>query len=403
RDLGGGRLAQALAAIAYASGGLALVFGSFFSMNPFEVLFWTALAWILLRTAREPRWWLGFGFVLGLAVMNKHTSAVFGLAAVAAVLASSERRQLLGRWPWVGAAIALLVVVPNLVWQEQHGWTSLEFYRSAQLLKNVPTSPPKAIVNQILAEGPQTFPIWAAGVVTTLRDPRRRVLGVTFAILFLMMIFSGSSRPDRIAGAYPMMMAAGAVAIERARKRWLAPAIFAELAIVGAPLALLVVPALPPAALVSYAKTLHVLPPVERGREQALPQWIADRLDWRELDADVEDVFAALPEEDRAHAVFFTPDYGRAGAIELFGHHEGRVVSTHNGWWLWSRGRADADVVVAVGFSRRDLERFFDDVTVAKTHRCALCTAWRQENEILVARGRHASIDAQWDALKHYE
>src|ERR1700690_2230832 len=94
RELGGGRLAQFLAATAILFAPANLAFDSFLSMNAFEPLFWLLCAWIVVRVVKgsSPRRWLVFGVVAGIGLENKHSMLVFGFALTAGLLLSGEYR-----------------------------------------------------------------------------------------------------------------------------------------------------------------------------------------------------------------------------------------------------------------------------------------------------------------------
>lgn len=141
RRLGGGPYAQALAPLCTATSAMALVMGSFYSMNAFELLFWPGMALALVVAAQgDPRrGWLAAGVLLGLALENKHTTMLPAGAFAIGVLATPLRSQLRTRWPWIAMAVAVLLLLPNVLWQAAHGFPSLEFYRNAQASKNVPT------------------------------------------------------------------------------------------------------------------------------------------------------------------------------------------------------------------------------------------------------------------------
>jgi hypothetical protein len=411
RELGGGRVAQCVAAFAFASGTGFLVMASFFSMNVFEVLAWTLIAFAFARALRlcEPRRFVVLGVLVGLALQNKHTVSTFVGALGLALVATPERKHLRTRWPWVGAVVAGFIVFPNLLWQWRNGWPSLEFYAAAQALKNVPTSPAAAIFAQVTLVGPFAFALALVGAAAAIRaDDWRRVLGITFAVMFVVMIFSNSSRPDRIAGTYPMAFGAGAVVVERLteRRRWLVPLVFGALfttALVFGPVGL---PILSPPRAAAYAARLGVVPRVERKGDSALPQWLADRLGWEAFAIRVADVVAGLPDEDRARAVLLAGDYGHAGALELFGREKGLgvVVSNHNSYWVWSRGVVDAPpVIVAVDFSEDTLRKFYDDVAFVGTFHCDGCMPSRNDLRIAVARHPRRSIADAWADWKHFE
>jgi 4-amino-4-deoxy-L-arabinose transferase-like glycosyltransferase len=146
RRLGAGACGQLIACGALLSAPLVLVMSSFYSVNAFEILLWSALTWILveIELRREPRLWLLFGLVAGVALMNKHTVVVLAVALAVGLVASRARRHLASPWLWLGIAVAALIFAPNLVWQIDHGWPSLEFYHNASLYKQ--TRMPSPIV-----------------------------------------------------------------------------------------------------------------------------------------------------------------------------------------------------------------------------------------------------------------
>jgi 4-amino-4-deoxy-L-arabinose transferase-like glycosyltransferase len=415
RRLGGGSFAQSLAALAACASPAAMVMGSFFSMNAFELLLWPAAALLLARIQEsdEPRGWLPLGLLLGLGLLNKHTTVVFVGAVGAGLLLVPARRHLLTPWPWLGALAALLVLAPNLAWQQAHGWPSLEFYENAQRLKNIPTPPLQVLGNQVLFAGPGSLPVWLVGVVFLLRARRARhmrLLGHAFLLLMALMLVSRSSRPDRIGAFYPILFAAGAAAIETGSaapgRRWLRGAAVALVAASGLFVSPITLPWLPPDRVAAYAQATGILPRIERGKTSPIPQWLADRTGWPEFVADVAAAFSSLTPEERARAILYASSYGQAGALELFGPAHGlpsTTISTHNTYHLWSAGRTDADVVVAAGADEEDLQRLFRDVRRVRDHHCVYCMSWRDGMPIFVARGARQPLSRYWPELRHFE
>jgi 4-amino-4-deoxy-L-arabinose transferase-like glycosyltransferase len=406
--LGGGRFAQALAALAVAvAPGLLVLFG-FYSTNAFEILVWVASADLVLAlgAGADPRWCLALGAVAGLGLENKHTTAVFVAALAIGILASPLRKRLREPWPWLGLLVALLVFLPNLAWEGRHDWISLEFYRAAEVVKNVPTSSLRAAFDQALFMNPVTLPLWLLGLRFYLLDRTGRpwrALGWTFAVLFALILVVPTSRPDRIAGAYPMLLAGGAVEFERWGRRAARVAAVAACAASVAVFAPLTLPLLPPAALATYARVLHLNPQVERQRYNAVPQWVADSLGWEDLADAVAAVYRELPPGDRQQAAVLTGDYAYAASLEFFGPARGvsRVISTHNQYFLWGPGDPPPRVVIALGCSRSDLDRLFADVEQAAIFRCDFC--YQDGMQIWVARRPRVSLAAAWPSLKHFE
>ena len=413
RRLGGGHFAQVLAVLAAALAPVFLVMGSFYSMNAFELLLWPLVGLVLVSGLEKdaPRTWLVVGALVGLGLENKHTTVLLGAALAAGVVATPARRHLATPWPWLAAFLAFLILVPNLLWQQANAWPSLEFYRNAQLFKNISTPPARAVADQVLFVGPGALPLWIAGLAWLLA-PRRheahRLLGVAFLVLFALMLASRSSRPDRIAAFYPILFAAGGVCLERlsARRRGVKVALLAVLVAMGALVLPLSLPLLPPATVAAYARAVGFLPRLERGKTSPIPQWLADRTGWEEFVDDVAAVYRTLPPDDQAKAVLYAPSYGQAGALELFGPARGlptRILCRQNTYWMWSKALPGPQVLIAVDASPRDLDVAFAEHSRARVHHCQYCMSWRDDAPIDVARGLRVPWRAAWDTTKHYE
>ena len=415
RRLGGGGFAQSLAALCVCASPAAMVLGSFFSMNAFELLLWPVAALVLAQIleSNRVRWWLPWGLLMGLGLLNKHTSVLFLAAVGVGLLLVPARRHLLTPWPWLGAVAALAMIAPNLAWQQANGWPSVEFYRNAQRFKNIPTPPLKVLADQALFAGPGSLPVWLAGLVFLLHDRAAlpvRLLGYAFLMLLGLMLVSGSSRPDRIGAFYPILFGAGAVAIARASERtgrgWSRPAVMTLVASSGLFVAPITLPLLPPERVAAYVRATGILPRLERGKSSPIPQWLADRTGWPEFVADVAVVVSSLTAEDRTRAIVYAPSYGPAGALELLGPARGlppTTICNHNTYHLWSAGRTDSDVLVAAGAREDDLRMLFRDVRVVRVHHCEYCMSWRDGMPIFVARGALAPLSGFWPQIRHFE
>jgi hypothetical protein len=257
RRLGGGAFAQGLAALATLAPPVLLVLFGFYSMNAFEPVLWllAVLALVGVVESGDQRRWLWFGLVAGLGLLNKHTMVLLGAAALAGLLLTPERRLLASRWLWLAGLLALVLLLPNLTWQAQNGWPSIEFYRNAELYKNIPTPPLAGLASQVLFMNPLALPLWLAGLVFLFVSPAvrpYRFLAWSYLLLLALVLASRVSRADRIAGIYPVLLAAGAVATERAAARagwgWLRGAAVALIVTGAVALAPLGLPVLPPGA-----------------------------------------------------------------------------------------------------------------------------------------------------------
>lgn len=414
--LGGGRFAQGLAALAVLVMPIRLGIDSLFSMNSFEPLFWTGAAYVLVRIIQtgDRRRWLLVGLLLGAGVMNKHSTAFFGVALAAGIVLTPLRRELRTLWPWLGAAVAALVVSPNLVWQVRHDFATLEDLRNvARTGKNVVLGPIAFMGQQLLVTHPVLLPLWLAGLVRLFRAEagRYRALAWTFVVLFVLM-FALKAKHYYLAPIYPTVLAAGGVALEAASARWaftrdrLWPRLAASVLVLaaGAVTAPLVLPLLSPERYRAYERALGIgQSKTEVGHEGPLPQMFGDQFGWPELVAEVARVYHALPPDERAKAAIFTGNYGEAGAINLFGPAYGlpTAVSGHQTYFFWGPRGATGEVVIVLQGSRERLQQRCASVEEAGRH----FHPWGMAEEnrpIHVCRGLKTPLPELWPRLKHW-
>ncbi|MBI5838375.1 MAG: glycosyltransferase family 39 protein [Candidatus Eisenbacteria bacterium] len=417
RRLGAGWQGQALAAGAAMAGTIYHITFSFYSMNALSVLLWTACFWVLveIELRNEPRLWVLFGVLAGLGLENKHTFVLLPLGLAAGLLLTRARRHLASRWLWLGCAITAALLLPNLAWQASHGWPSLEFYRNADLYKNIPTPPLVVLAYQFLVMNPGAIPVWIAGLgffLVSKRGRQLRHLGWIYVALLGLMLIGQKSRPDRIAEAYVVLFAGGGAMLsalwERAGYRWLRWAVPATLVLGGVALAPLGLPLLPPPQAARYAGRLGIVPQIEKGESKRteLPQWLADRLGWERLADDVEAVAREIRPEERARAIILAPSYGQGGAIELLGRGRGLppVYAVQNSYSHWGPPPDSADVAIVLGpFSAETVHRLYGEAVVARVHDCEGCMRWRDEVPIWLARSPKVALRDAWPKLKYYE
>jgi len=390
--------------------------GGLLSMNAFEPLFWMGCVFVLVRIVRtgNSRLWIWFGLLAGLGLLNKHSTLLFGFAVAVAIVLSPERRQYLNRWIWIGGAIAALVFLPNLIWQVTHGFPTLEDLENVRRTgKNIALNPLEFFGQQIFLLNPGLFPVWLAGIVSLMagRGRRLRVLGWTYLVLLVTMI-ALKAKNYYLAPIYPMLFAAGAVAMEEwlarrapgVRKSWPQAAILSYAVVAVAVMVPAVMPVLPPGRLVGYQRTLGVAPrKTEVNHSGPLPQFLGDQFGWPELVAEVARIYTALPPAERARTAIFANNYGEAGAINLFGPAHGlpRAISAHQTHFFWGPGDTDADNYIVLQSDPEELKVVCASVEEAGRH----FHPWGMAEEnrpIYLCRGLRTPIREMWPRLKHW-
>jgi hypothetical protein len=327
------------------------------------------------------------------------------------LLLTPARKYFLSKWLWFGVLLAGVLLVPNVLWQIQYGFPSLDFYRQATVLKNIASSPVKILFDQMLFTNPITLPIWLSGLYMYLfsrQGKPYRLFGWNYLILLAVMMAARSSRPDRIFAAYPMLFAAGALLIEQGVKRYnsrvLPTSIIAVLIAVGLVGMPLCIPILPPATLLNYDRMFGESIRIEKGDVAELPLWLADRFGWEEMVATVARVYNSLSPEEQAKCAIFGDSYGNAGAIDFFGwkYHLPNAISNHNTYHLWGPGDTTGEVVIVLGGNPAELRQLFKDVKQVATLTCQYCRQFKNK-PVYLCKGIQTPLKEIWPGIKHYE
>ncbi|RPI33993.1 MAG: phospholipid carrier-dependent glycosyltransferase, partial [Chloroflexota bacterium] len=219
RDLGARRPGQIMAAVAVGIAPVALTAGTMIQYMSFDHLWWVVIAFCFVRLLKseDPRYWLGIGVFIGLGMMTKYTLVFFIAGLVAATLMTPNRRFLRSGWLWAGVGIALLIYLPNLIWQIRHDFISLEFL-SAIHARDIEWGRTADFLPEqlFITTNPFTLPLWLMGLGLCLFAScfkRFRALAIAFLVTFGLLWVS-RGRAYYVGPAYAMLLAAGAAGWE---------------------------------------------------------------------------------------------------------------------------------------------------------------------------------------------
>jgi len=421
RELGAKRFGVELAAVLAATPAVWWVIDHQFAMNAFEPLFWTGCAYVILCMihTQNPKLWLVFGLIAGLGLETKYSTAVFCLALLLGLLLTHQRRLLFTPWVFAGGAVALLLFLPNLIWNIQHHWPFLDLVRNIRVTGKDLAYPPLAyLAQQIVMMSPVSLPFWFGGLLFYFfsRNAKSyRAFGWAFLItLGLFLISHGKDYYS--APAYPIVLAAGAVAAERpfeqqtsespSKWRSIFRAVCFAWLIFGVAIILpLVLPVLPLDAFLRYQSHSPLRPkPTERSFVGAvLPQYYADELPWEQQVAAVARVYHSLSPEDQAKAAIFCDNYGQAGAIDFFGPRYGlpQALSGHQNYFLWGPRNYTGEIVILEGVREAEARKEFAFVEVAATLNIPYAYSY-ETRPILVCRGLKWNLQAIWPRVKNW-
>ncbi len=344
RDLGGGRWAQLFAAVAsvpFCIGG-----GALMQYVSFDYLAWVLVAFFVVSScaSEDSRFWVPVGASIGFGMLAKYTMAFLGVGVVAGLLLTEARRYVRSRWFWIGVTLAIVIFLPNLLWQWRHDFVALAILKAVHARDVGLGHASRFLLDQL-----RFSPLAVAGLYFYLfsaRGSRFRIVGWMFlAPLLLFVIAKG--RSYYFFPAYPMIFAGAAAwgegwlaPMPRWRARTIATLAWAALAYgVG-------------------VATVYFLPLAPIGskwweKSNALQETYRGEIGWPEMVQEVARIRDSLTSSEREHLGILATTYGEAGAINLFGPAYGlpRAISGAGSYWERGYGDPPPQTLIVLGLS----------------------------------------------------
>jgi hypothetical protein len=353
REMGGGRVAQTLAAGCIAGCPLFVGASLFLGTTPTDQFMWALILWCVVRAIRteSTRWWVGSGIAAGVGLENKHTVAIL-MVGLFVGLAWRRREVLRTPGPWIAGGVAAALWAPNLVWDAQHHWETLDMARvladqqggTAGALGQLP-------LLVLIFPGPLILFILIRGV----RYARRAEGGWQYAwlsvasLVVVAAVTLAGGKPYYSAPLFVPLFALGSVATEHREfrgRRW-------------APLTAALVTV---SAVISAVIGLPYLSPTFATSMRSLSKEPMETYGWPTFAREVSKVSHAEPE---AMAIYAS-NYGETGALATFGRSAGLslpVVTGQNAYRDWGPPPGTPTDVLAVGeFDRKFLLESWRDV-----------------------------------------
>jgi hypothetical protein len=415
KELGGKRYAQVLASLCVIVAPLTLGMNSYFSMNSFDILFWTVSFYLLIIALKkgETTYWLLLGVILGLGLLNKISVLWLGAGMVVGLFFTSDRRLLLTKKAWSAVLLAFALFLPHILWQVKNDFPTLEFIKNATSLKYVAASPFKMLSEQILNMNPISSPLWIGGLFYFLvaRSARQyRILPLIYLAVFLILVVNRNSKSEYMGPMFPMLFALGAFAFEqfllKTNWQWLKPTFAVLLIFSGMMMAPFALSILPVETFIRYSEALGMKPSTpEKKQLSKLPQFYADMFGWEKMTASVADAYHSLSPEEQTACAIYGNNYGAAGAIDFFGRAYGlpKAISGHNNYWLWGPHHATGKVVIRLGGSIERMKESYRDVTQHGIYHDDYCMPYENDMPVWICKQRISPLQDDWPDFKHFE
>jgi hypothetical protein len=408
RDMGGKRNAQILSAFAVFIAPISLFGGTVMMYFAFDYLWWVLVAFFTVRllSTDDPRYWLGIGVSIGLGMMTKFTMAFWVVGLIAAVLLTPARKYLSSKWLYIGAALAFLIVLPNLIWQYQHDFIALVHLSNIHARDVEWGRADKYLPEQLyLTTNPFSLPLWTVGLSLCLFSAsmkRFRALGWMFIVTFAL-FFVNKGRGYYTGPAYVMLLAAGAVWFENwfaglgGKKRQLGYGVLWTTQVIGCLIGIILMKPVAPINSPLWDFTIGVTDDL-----------FTEMIGWQDLTAQVAEINQSIPESEKPNTVILAANYGEAGALDLYGDAYGlpRVITGSNSYWYRGYGNPEPETVIVVGFEGDYAKHFFKSCRYSGT----VTNSYNVKNEetthhtsLFVCREPRQPWSVMWQEMRWYQ
>jgi 4-amino-4-deoxy-L-arabinose transferase-like glycosyltransferase len=178
--------------------------------------------WLVARA--RGRGWIWAGVAVGLALLSKYTAALLAPALLLLVWLDRDlRSELRTPWPWLGGAVAILLFLPNLLWNASHDWVAIQFQIRHGMVGQATLRSSLEFAGGLLGgAGVVALPL---GIWQLVRGRGSFSLRVAAATLFPIAVTVLSATRGRVEANWvalvvPAICGAAAVALVRIRPAW---------------------------------------------------------------------------------------------------------------------------------------------------------------------------------------
>jgi 4-amino-4-deoxy-L-arabinose transferase-like glycosyltransferase len=365
RELGGSRRAQVLTSLAVAFIPIVTIQTSVLQYVSFDYLWGVLLTYFLLRllNTNDARLWMAIGAVIGLGMMTKYTMAFFVAGLVGGLLATGVfdrniRSQLRSPWLWGGVVVSLIIFLPNLIWQIQHHFISLDFLRHIHA-RDVGQGRTHGFLPEQLyvcvSAGLAPLALMSIWFFFSERGRKYRLLGWMFVLTLLLFVVA-QARSYYLGPLYPVLLAGGSVMWER----WVEASSRKWAITIQSVTWLMVVSS----AVLSFALFTPVAPINSAlwNVTGKIQDNFKEEIGWTDLAETVARVYQSIPQNERAGSGIIVGNYGEAGAINLLGEKYSlpSAISGTNSAWYRSYPENNPQTLIAVGLDDGFLKEHFE-------------------------------------------
>ena len=362
-ELGGKMFAITLACLSFIFAPAFVASDYLFQPVVFDQLWWVLCVWLIIRyiNYHSPKYIYLLGVVIGIGLLTKYTMGFFSIALIISLLITKQRKMLWSRHVLLAGIIAILLFLPNAIWQFQHHLPVVTHMKTLQKSQLNYIKPMDFISQQIAVNGVALF-VWLVGfgfLIFSFKMRKYQFMAFAFVLIFIFLL-EMSGKNYYLFGAYPMLFAAGGYGFERWIKikytalRAIVVVLFTVPNLLLFPLVLPVFPLNTTLALFRYVdkhvSMFRFAATWEDHKLHPLTQDYADMLGWEEMVAKTAKIYYSLSPEERVHTIIIADNYGEAGAFAHFGPYYKlpEAVCLDSSFTLWAPADINPQTLIYV-------------------------------------------------------
>jgi hypothetical protein len=410
KALGGRKIAVTIALAAFTISPIYLAYCGYYSMNSIDLLLWNLVIYMVVRLkiTQNPWLWIALGILMGLALMNKIGMLWFGCGLLLSLILTKERHWLGTKWPYLAAALALIIFSPYIYWNATHDWPTIEFLGGAAE-KYSSQNQYTFLTSQLLIHNPANIVVWVCGLLYFFLVDKKKIatqLIYIFLTVLAILLVNGHSKPEYLAPVFSVLFIGGGLAIESwtHNRRWLAYLVIGGqvAGLIATPLA---IPILPAEQYITFASAIGMAPSTSEGHKLSeMPQFYADMFGWENQAKAIAKVYHGLSEEEKLKCAIFGDNYGRSGAVDFFADKYDLPLSigNHNNYWIWGPGKFNGEIMIILSDGVGNKNDLFEEVSEMATVYTKYAMPYENNLKVYLCRNLKVSTPELWPKLKSY-
>ena len=378
KELGGRKIAIALASFAYLLSPAYLHTNALFQPVAFNHFFWLLSGYLILVMIKRnnPKIWLWIAIAFGFGFMNKYSIVFFYVAFAFSLLISPYRYLYLSKYFVIALVMGCLIIMPNIIWQYHHNWPVVLHMSELRETQLIHVRYSDFIIAQLLMNI-QAILLWFGALVVLLfyyKEKQYRLFAFIYIIVIALLIL-GSGKAYYTLGVYPMLFVFGAYFTEKYIKKYLA--YISSIMVISMFISLYVSLSFDGIPFITFERAVNKDAfRWEDGVDHDIPQDMADMTGWKEIGQAVSDIFIGLGKDNINNCDIYCYHYGQAGAVMFYGKKFGipDPISPNGSFVFWSPDSLSKKYVIYVHSDLGNdinpdirLPQLFEKITLMKT------------------------------------